>query len=110
MHDDRLALVAIIESIEKILEYTTDIDSFEQFSQDSKTMDACLMHLVNIGEMATRLSEEMLCDENIVNWHKIRGLRNIIAHDYFGIDYREIWSVISIYIKTLKTAVEGFLS
>ena len=68
-------------------------------------MDACLMHLVNIGEMASRLSDEILSDESLINWHKIRGLCNIIAHDYFGIDYREIWSVLSIHIPVLKRVI-----
>lgn len=109
MHDDKLCLLGIMESIERIEEYKAHIVSFEQFSADSKTMDACLMHLVNIGEMASRLSDDYLNDDSKINWHKIRGMRNIIAHDYFGIDYREIWSVVSLHIPILKRAIEELL-
>ncbi len=105
MHDDRLSLLGILDSINKIEAYTAHIDNFECFSEDTKTMDACLMHLVNIGEMAARLSDEILNVDISIDWHKIRGLRNIIAHDYFGIDYREIWSVVSIHIPLLKKAI-----
>jgi uncharacterized protein with HEPN domain len=110
MRDDRLALLGMLESIARIEEYTSAIDCFELFSRDPKTMDACLMHLINIGEMASRLSDEVLCDESEINWQKIRGLRNIIAHDYFGIDYLEIWSVVSIHVPTLKLALSELLS
>lgn len=55
MYDDRLSLLGILDSINKIEAYTAHIDNFECFSEDTKTMDACLMHLVNIGEMAARL-------------------------------------------------------
>ncbi len=109
MHRDELSFLTIKDSINKILEYTADIDSYEQFVQDNRSIDACLMHLINIGEMVGRLSEETINDESIVEWRKIRGLRNIIAHDYFGVDYREIWSIISIHIPKLKKVVEGFL-
>ena len=109
MHKDKLSFMTIKDSIDKIIEYMADIDSYEQFFQDNKTIDACLMHLINIGEMVGRLSEGITCDESVVEWRKIRGLRNIIAHDYFGVDYREIWSIISIHIPKLKKVVEGFL-
>lgn len=106
---DKLAFQSIIESINMIEQYTDGISGYEQFSKDSKTMDACLIHLLNIGEMVNRLSGNITTDETAIEWHKIRGLRNIIAHDYFGVDYREIWSIISIHIPKLKKVVEGFL-
>ena len=109
-NNDELCLQAIKESIDKIDEYTDGIDSCEQFSKDSKSVDACLMHLINIGEMVGRLSGEVTDDESVVEWRKIRGLRNIIAHDYFGVDYCEIWSIISFHIPKLKNVVDGFLS
>lgn len=105
MHDDKLSLLGILDSISKIEAYTACFNSYEQFSQDSKTMDACLMHLVNIGAMAARLSDEVLKENTGIDWYKIRGMRNIIAHDYFGIDYREIWAAVSIHIPILKIAI-----
>jgi len=100
--EDRLCLLGILESIGRIDDYIKSIHSYEDFAQDSKTMDACLMHLVNIGEMTTRLSEELQSDHSDIEWHKIRGMLNIIAYDYFGIDDQEIWSIVSIHIPTLK--------
>lgn len=103
--NDKLNLLGILDSIEKIESYIENIDSYESFTADCKTMDACLMHLVNIGEMVARLSDRIVDDNTLIDWHKIKGLRNIIAHDYFGIDYREVWSVLSWHLSILKSAV-----
>lgn len=99
---DKLALLGIMDSIHQTDIYLTDNDSYPDWVIDSKTVDACLMHLVNIGEMVNRLSESFTSENQDIDWYKIRGLRNIIAHDYFGIDYREIWSVLTIHIPLLK--------
>jgi len=108
--EDRIFLLGMLESIEKIRAYIKTVYSYDEFSQDPKTMDACLMHLVNIGEMSTRLSEALQSDHINIEWHKIRGLRNIIAHDCFGIDYQEIWSIVSIHIPSLRQGIDKLLN
>ncbi|HPV14318.1 MAG TPA: DUF86 domain-containing protein [Candidatus Cloacimonadota bacterium] len=107
--NDELCLQTIKDSIDKIVQYTVGIKSYRQFIKDDKSIYACLMQLINIGETVGRLSEEITSDESAIEWRKIRGLRNILAHDYYGVDHREIWSIISIHIPTLKKVVEGFL-
>lgn len=82
----------IVESGEKILSYTEDI-SFEQFTNDSMIVDAVIRNFEIIGEAANRLPVEFKNLHSDIDWQRIRGFRNRIVHDYFGIDYRIVWLV-----------------
>lgn len=75
----------IIESANKILSYTENL-SFEEFTIDSKTIDAVIRNFEIIGEAANRLSDDFKGKHEGVDWHRIRGFRNRIVHHYFGID------------------------
>lgn len=76
----------ILESARKILTYTTDL-TFDQFISDSKTVDAVVRNFEIIGEATIRLPEEFKENKQEIDWFRIRGFRNRIVHDYFGIDY-----------------------
>jgi uncharacterized protein with HEPN domain len=80
----------ILDSGQKILDYTLDL-TLEQFSADSKTVDAVIRNFEIIGEAANRLPEDFKETHSEIDWHKIRGFRNRIVHDYFGIDYSIVW-------------------
>jgi uncharacterized protein with HEPN domain len=68
-----------------------------------------MMNFVVIGEMVDRISEEFKNNHPEVDWKNIKGLRNIIAHDYFGVDAEEIWQIIRNRIPVLKKAVDAVL-
>ena len=87
-----LLIEDIIDSSNKILEYTKGM-SFENFTGDSKTIDAVIRNFEIIGEAANRLPEEFKEKHASINWHKIRGFRNRIVHDYMGIDYSIVWEI-----------------
>ena len=82
----------ILESGRKILEYTSGF-TLEQFKSDSKTVDAVIRNFEIIGEAANRLPEDFKDKHNEIDWHKVRGFRNRIVHDYFGIDYSIVWVI-----------------
>lgn len=82
----------IIESGEKILLYTAGL-SFEQFTSDNKTIDAVVRNFEIIGEAANHLPEEFKDKHPEIDWHRMRGFRNRIVHDYFGIDYNIVWQI-----------------
>jgi len=103
---DKLALQGILESIVKIALYTKSVSTVEDLRNNELVFDACLINLVNIGEMVNRLSDEFIEEHSAIEWHKIKALRNIIAHDYFGIDYDEIWSVINLHLPLLKQFID----
>nr|WP_067054819.1 DUF86 domain-containing protein [Mucilaginibacter sp. L294] len=104
-----LLLEDILESAEKILSYTDGL-TFEQFTFDSKTIDAVIRNFEIIGEGANRLPDEFKDTSPEIDWHKIRGLRNRIAHEYFGIDYTIIWSVKEHYLPDLITRIKLLLN
>ena len=100
--NDKLALMAMLESIEKILRFTSDLYSWQDLKNDEETFDACLMNFVIIGESVLRLDNNFIETNNQIEWHKIRGFRNLIAHDYFGIDIEEVWDIIQNKTPDLK--------
>lgn len=87
-----LLISDIVDSGEKILSYTKDI-SLEQFVNDSMIVDAVIRNFEIIGEAANRLPVEFKDLHADIDWQRIRGFRNRIVHDYFGIDYRIVWLV-----------------
>ncbi len=82
----------ILSSAQKILDYTKDM-SFEQFISDSKTTDAVIRNFEIIGEAANRLPEKFKVSHTSIDWQRIRGFRNRIVHNYFGIDYSIVWQI-----------------
>ena len=90
--DPQLLIGDILESAHKILAYTEAM-SYEQFINDSKTVDAVVRNFEIIGEAANRLPEEFKNKNPHIEWGRIRGFRNRIVHDYFGIDYSIVWQI-----------------
>jgi len=84
--EPKLLVGDILDSAAKILNYTEGL-TFENFTKDSKTVDAVIRNFEIIGEAANRLPEEFKDRYSEIDWHRIRGFRNRIVHDYFGIDY-----------------------
>ena len=97
-----LALLAMREAIDKIERFTSDLSSWQELKTDEETFDACLMNFLIIGESVLRLDVDFLEVNNQIEWHKIRGFRNLIAHDYFGIDAEEVWDICKNKIPELK--------
>ena len=91
-------------SCEKILRYTKNM-SQEQFFKDEMAYDAVLRNLLIIGEAAKNLPENIRKEHLHVEWKKICGLRDIIAHAYFGIDNTILWDIIQSKIPSLLKAL-----
>lgn len=85
--DARLYLDDIRESCEKIMCYAQGLN-FDQFVEDEKTFDAIARNLGIIGEAAQHIPLEVRERYTDVDWHKIAGLRDIVAHEYFGFGRR----------------------
>lgn len=95
-------LLLMLELIEKIEEFTSPIQSFEEFEKDVKTFDACMMNFIVIGELVLKLNESFLEQYNDIEWYKIRAFRNFAAHDYFGISPKKVWEIIQTKLPDLK--------
>jgi uncharacterized protein with HEPN domain len=101
-----LLLEDILASADKILLYTKDL-IFEQFLSDDKTIDAVIRNFEIIGEAANKSSDEFRDQNPSIDWHRIRGLRNRIVHDYVGIDYKIVWNVRETFLPLLIEQVKS---
>jgi uncharacterized protein with HEPN domain len=93
VRDHRLYLDDIIEAVRRIKEFTNDMD-FADFKADIKTQDAVVRNLEIVGEASGRLPEEVHLSAPEIEWRKIVGIRNILAHEYFGISLPIIWDIV----------------
>ncbi len=90
----------ILDSANKIITYTGGM-TFEEFCADSKTFDAVIRNFEIIGEAAGRLPDDFKQLHPQIDWHRIRGVRNRIVHDYMGIDYEIVWEIKSHFLPSL---------
>src|SRR5471030_2277146 len=90
----------IVEAIQNIFEFTR-VHSFEEYSSDIKTRHAVEHNFMIIGEAVARLPEDFKLKHNIVNWRQVKDFRNVIVHDYFGIDNNIVWDIIRLNLADL---------
>jgi uncharacterized protein with HEPN domain len=100
---DKLNLLSTLEALSKILEYSKGYNNADEFFQNQRDFDAAMMNFIIIGEMVSRLSDGFMEKFNHVEWYKIRAFRNLIAHNYFGIDAEEVWDIIRNHLPKLHT-------
>jgi uncharacterized protein with HEPN domain len=106
---DKGNLMAIVESCSKIGAFASDTTDADNFYNDVKTFDAAMMNFIIIGESVARLSDDLKAANNDIPWQKIKFFRNIVAHDYFGINAEEVWSLVKQRIPELKEQVQLIL-
>lgn len=103
--DYRVYLEDILEAIQKIHKYTRGL-SLETFSGDSKTQDAVVRNLEVIGEAIKKVPDEVRSGYPHVDWKKIAGLRDILIHEYFGIDVEIVWDIVQNKVPVLGKEIE----
>lgn len=107
MKDDRLYLIHILESIERVEEYTSE--GLEQFLSDKKTQDAVLRNLQILAESTQRISPELKNAHSEIDWRGISGFRNVLVHDYLGVNLITVWGIIEGPVKDLKKRMSEVL-
>ena len=95
-------------SITLIEQYTENI-SFEAFEQDRKTIDAVIRNFEIIGEASNKLPEEFRKKYPEVPWRSIIGLRNVLIHDYLGVDITAVWGNLKQELPHLKEQMKSIL-
>ena len=104
-----LLLLDMKKAAEKILKYTKGL-SFEDFLTDDKTIDAVVRNFEIIGEASLRIDEDFRLENPQIEWKKLRGFRNRIVHDYFGIDFEIVWSILSEDLEELIFQLDQLLN
>ena len=109
MSNDELSLRTLLIAIDTITEYSQTSTTADNFYHDRKSFDACMIHFINIGEMIERLSVDFKTSHDDIPWQEIKNFRNLVAHNYFGIDADEIWDIIQNHLPTLKQNIHSLL-
>jgi uncharacterized protein with HEPN domain len=99
----------ILGSIRLIEQYLEGY-SFEKFSSDQKTVDAVVRNLEIIGEAVKRAPADARTSRPEIEWKKIGALRDLLIHEYFGVDLEILWDVVKNKLPGLKVAVGDLLS
>lgn len=99
----------ILQSAENIFNYTNNV-TYNDFVSNKMMIDAVVRNFEIIGEAANRLPDEFKDQCPQIDWYKIRGLRNRIVHNYFGIDYDIIWLTKENYLPILIVSIQALLN
>ena len=108
MKDDIVHLKHIFECLHAVQDYTRSGKEF--FLNDRKTQKATLRELQELSESTQRLSSSLKEQCPDVPWFAIAGFRNVLVHDYLGINIMRIWDIVNRDLPTLDTAIRGLLS
>ena len=106
--DSRVYLDDILEATRKITVYTGSL-SKAAFLEDEKTLDAVVRNLEVIGEAVKKLPENLRAKHSTVEWKKIAGLRDILIHEYFGLDAEIVWDIVQNKVPALDREVRTML-
>jgi uncharacterized protein with HEPN domain len=104
---NRSYLLHILDAIEKIERYTSV--GRETFLTESQWHDASIRQLEIIGEATKNLSPELRDRYPDVPWRRIAGLRDVLIHNYMGVDLEAVWEITRTSLPGLKTSVESIL-
>jgi len=107
MRDDRERLLDIKEAVENVQKYASR--GRDAFRNDELIQTWILHHIQILGEAAARLSDEFQEKYPDIPWFKIIGMRNILVHDYFGIDIEAVWSVVENDLPVLYDQIRRLL-
>jgi uncharacterized protein with HEPN domain len=104
--DFEVYLEDILQAIGKIRNYTAGLTR-DEFDQDDKTIDAVIRNLEIIGEAAKMIPEFIRATHPSIEWKKIAGLRDILAHQYFGVDLDIVWDILQNKLPDLERQLKS---
>ena len=107
--DPSIFLFHILECIEKIEIFMKDTTSFEKFLEDSKTQDAVIRNIEIIGEATKNLPADFKKKFQNIEWKKIASMRDVLIHEYFGVDLRVTYRIAKEDTVKLKQQISKIL-
>ncbi len=107
--DWRFRVRDILAAVRAIARYTDGM-TFDQFVGDARTMDAVVRNLMTMGESIRWIPEPILDAHPNVPWRTLRGMRNVVVHEYFGVDPGILWETVRGDLPPLEEKLEAVLS
>jgi uncharacterized protein with HEPN domain len=104
---DSLYLIHIRECLARVREYT--FGGRDDFMKDTKTQDAVLRNLQIMGESTQRLSESLKAAHSQVKWRDLAAFRNILVHNYLGMDLAQIWQIITDDLPLFEQQIDAMI-
>lgn len=96
------------DNAERAIEFSKGM-SFEAFARDDKTVYAVIRAVEIIGEAATNISKNIRSKYTDIPWREVRGMRNKLVHQYFGINMEVVWQTIQEDLPMIIRAVDDIL-
>ena len=107
---DQPNLLAMLDAIGQIETYTDALGDADELYGNRMVFDATLMNFIVLGEMAARISDGLKAQWPVLPWSDVKDFRNLVAHEYLGIDAEEVWQIIKQDIPELKQGIAKVLS
>jgi uncharacterized protein with HEPN domain len=105
---DRLRLQDILDAIDEVGRYLPADQT--EFDSNPPLQSHIYRHVMIIGEAAFRLSKSMKAQHPEIPWSKIEGMRHILVHDYFKVDWGIVFATARDYVPALKPVIEPILA
>ena len=107
--DWRFRVRDIVAGVNAVLAYTEGM-TFEEFVTDPRTRDAVIRNLMTMGESVRWIPGPIREANPGVPWTTMRGVRNVVVHEYFGVDDRILWDTIVHDLPPLLAKLEAVLA
>ena len=105
MKDDRLYVHHVLECVQRIDRYCESGE--KAFRQSEMVQDAVLRNLQTLAESTQRIGDRLRSLHPEVDWRAIAGFRNVLVHDYLGINLERVWEIVSVHLPALRSQMEA---
>lgn len=105
MRDDRLYIHHVLDCLRRINEYSQNGE--DVFRASELIQDAVLRNLQTLAESTQRISDRLKALHPEVDWRAIAGFRNVLVHDYLGVNLERIWEIVSVPLPVLWSQMEA---
>lgn len=106
--DWRFRVRDILAAVNAVAAYTDGM-SYEDFAADGRTRDAVVRNLMTLGESVRWIPDVILDEHPAVPWRTMRGVRNVVVHEYFGVDDAILWQTVQGDLPPLVPLLEAVL-